>query len=178
MKSRILAALAAASVLTAADARALVISRLTPPSELFATSGASATPMIARFAPGQRFDLQATVSPDAGQTITSVQFLVDGVAVGGAVTIIPATVAGLPANTVVATVRAYSNVTAGTHILTAQATQSDLATISANGNFEVVAIQNVGRKAKNVIIMLGDGMGSGHRTAARIVTNGVTQGKA
>ncbi len=31
--------------------------------------------MIARFLPGQRFDLQATISPDAGQTITCIRVL-------------------------------------------------------------------------------------------------------
>src|SRR5262245_55515333 len=104
MKHRILSVFAACSLL-AADAHALTLSRLTPPSELF--SSGVATPIISRFVPGQRFDLQATISPDAGQTITSAQFLVDAVPVAGAVTLIPATVAGLPANTVVATLRAY-----------------------------------------------------------------------
>ena len=69
-----------------------VISRLTPPSELF-SSGASA-PVIARFLPGQHFDLQATVRPDVGQTITSVVFAVDGRLVksaAGATSLLPAT---------------------------------------------------------------------------------------
>ena len=37
-----------------------VISRLTPPSLLFST-GVEGEPYVARFLPGQRFDLQATV---------------------------------------------------------------------------------------------------------------------
>jgi alkaline phosphatase len=41
------------------------VTRLTPPSELF-TSGRE-EPLIARFLPGQRFDVQATLRPDAGQ---------------------------------------------------------------------------------------------------------------
>jgi len=172
-----LAALGATSLL-ASDASALIVSRLTPPSELFATNGASATPIIARFIPYQRFDLQATIRPDAAQTITSATFLVDGVVVPGSVTLAPATVAGLPANTVVATLRAYSNATVGVHALSVQAVQSDAATVAANGNFEVVAISNLGRRTKNIIIMLGDGMGSGHRAAARIMQNGIAQGKA
>jgi alkaline phosphatase len=176
MKHRILAAFAGAT-LFAANADALTVSRLTPPSELFATAGASATPIISRFAPGQRFDLQATIQPDAGQTISAAQFLVDGVPIAGAATLIPATVAGLPANTAVATVRAYSNLVAGVHTLSVVATQSDSLTASASGNFEVVRIQSLGRKTKNIIIMLGDGMGSGHRTAARIMLSGVAQGK-
>ena len=93
------AALAALVTCVSTSADALVISRLTPPSELFATG--NLTPIISRFVVGQRFDLQATVQPDAGQTITSVGFLVDGAPVAGTVSLTPATVAGLAANTVV-----------------------------------------------------------------------------
>src|SRR5437870_8565704 len=60
---------AAMSYLQLADA-APNITRLTPPS-----ANDPNPPYIARFLPGQRFDLQATISPDAGQTIVSVQFL-------------------------------------------------------------------------------------------------------
>jgi len=69
--------LLAAAVLgvLAGDAFAARISRLTPPSELFA-SGEEA-PVIARFLPGQRFDLQATIEPDAGRTIVHFDFFVD-----------------------------------------------------------------------------------------------------
>lgn len=172
-----LAAIGAASLL-AADASALTVSRLTPPSELFATNGASATPIISRFIPYQRFDLQATIRPDAGQTISSVAFLVDGLPVAGIVNLVPATAAGLPPNTVVATVRAYTNGVAGLHTLTAEAVQSDALAVSANGNFEIVPISNLGRRTKNIILMVGDGMGSGHRAAARIMQNGIAQGKA
>ena len=59
-----------------ADA-ASVISRLTPPSALF-TFGDATPPIIARFLPGQRFDLQCTVRPDAGLTVSSEAFAVDG----------------------------------------------------------------------------------------------------
>ena len=49
-----------------------LITRLTPPSNLF-TSG-ERQPIVARFLPGQRFDLQATVKPDQGYTVRSVRF--------------------------------------------------------------------------------------------------------
>ena len=62
--------------LAASDA-APTISRLTPPSALFSFNSAGA-PYISRFLVGQYFDLQVTASPDGGQTITGVQFLVDG----------------------------------------------------------------------------------------------------
>jgi alkaline phosphatase len=173
--SALLAALAASA---SADP---VVSRLTPPSLRFST-GVTGAPYVSRFLPGQRFDLQATVKPDTGQTITSVVFKVDGTIVGtvntGSAGMIAATVAGLPANTVCPTLRAYSNSTPGVHTLTVEATQSDSKTVTATGNFQVVGITQTGRKAKNVIIMIGDGMGIAHRTAARILYKGVFSGKA
>ncbi|MEI6052515.1 MAG: alkaline phosphatase, partial [Opitutaceae bacterium] len=49
----------------------------------------------------------------------------------------------------------------------------------ATGNFEIVDLGTAtGAKVKNIIFMLGDGMGIAHRTAARMVVNGVSQGKA
>jgi alkaline phosphatase len=153
------------------------ISRLTPPSALF-TFGDPNPPIIARFLPGQRFDLQVTVRPDAGQTITGVTFKVNGKTVPGIVSSTPATVAGLPANTTVWTLRAYSNKDDGIKTLTAEATQSDAQKASATGNFEIVDIAPGGKKAKNVIFLIGDGFGSSHRTAARIMLQGVQQGKS
>ncbi len=153
------------------------ISRMSPPSALFSFNDPT-PPIIARFVPGQRFDLQVTVRPDAGQTITGVTFKVNGVVVPGVVSSTAATVAGLPANTTVWTLRAYSNVVAGIKTLTADAVQSDAQTVSKDGNFEVVGITNQGKKAKNIIYLIGDGFGASHRTAARIMLNGVQQGKA
>ena len=161
-----------------------VISRLTPPSELFA-SGNPSPPYISRFIANQKFDLQATVQPDAGRTISSVELFMDG----RSLTTIPGgypntsfvttgLVAGLRANTAVVSVRGYSTWVPGVHVLTATATQNDGQTVTASGNFEIVGIVPGGATAKNVIIMLGDGMGASHRTAARIVVNGYAQGKA
>lgn len=172
---------AVAALLSANSAFAApTISRLTPPSQLFATHGASAYPLIARFVPGQRFDLQATVSPDSGASISQVQFFIDGHPITGNVALqTSGLVSGLPANTAVASLRAYSNFKPGVHKLMAVATQSDNSQTSATGNFEIVPIDFAeGRRAKNIIIMLGDGMGATHRTAARIVANGYSQGKA
>ncbi len=174
-------ALAFALASTAACA-APTVSRLTPPSELFATSGAS-DQVIARFLTGQRFDLQATVRPDAGTTIAAVEFSVDGrrvVAKHGASSLVTTgLVAGLPVGTAVASVRAYENSKPGVHTLTVKATQSDGQTVTAAGNFEVVGIEGEdGRKVKNIIILLGDGMGAAHRTAARIMAEGYAQGKS
>lgn len=155
------------------------VSRLTPPSELFA-SGREA-PLVARFLPGQRFDLQATLRPDAGQKIVSATFSIDGRPVA-----LPHALRDcasgcrkdLPAETAIATVRAVALHQAGVHRFSVQATQDDGRTVSAEGNFEIVPFQAaLGPKVKNIIILLGDGMGAAHRTAARIVRGGYAQGK-
>ena len=178
---RVLVTVALGSAVAAALA-APTVSRLTPPSERFATGvNDPAAPMIARFLPGQKFDLQATIRPDAGTTISTFEFVVDGIAVpvtastSGIVT--TGLNSGLPANTAVVSKRAYSNLTPGIHTLTVTATQSDGQVASASGSFEVVGITAQGRVAKNIIIMLGDGMGAAHRTAARIMAKGYAQGK-
>lgn len=170
--------------LCAAGASAIAapsISRLTPPSELFASNNPN-PPYIARFLPGQRFDLQATVRLDDGTTLKDFQFLVDGEPTkphAGTSSVVT-TGLSLPKDTNAAVVsqRAYSSVKSGVHTLTVQATQSDGQKVTAKGNFEVVALKRNGKPAKNIIIMLGDGMGATHRTAGRIIGNGYAQGKA
>jgi alkaline phosphatase len=169
-----------------------VISRLTPPSNPL---NASAT-TLARFLPSQKFDLQVTVRPDAGATISTVVFAVDGTTVasissaGGntantnilpatALTFVHGAVPIIAPNSVAASLRGYSNSTVGVHVLTATATDNLGAITTQTGNFEVVGLTlNNGRPAKNIIIMLGDGMSVAHRTAARIVAKGYAQGKA
>ncbi|MEO8151967.1 MAG: alkaline phosphatase [Rhizobacter sp.] len=167
----------AIALLSASAQAAPTVSRLTPPSELF-TSG-NAAPVIARFLPGQRFDLQATITADAAHAINGFKFFVDGsqVSVPAATTSIVSGSKVTVANGFVVSARAYANTTPGIHTLSVQATQDDGQTASATGNFEVVGITNQGRPAKNIIIMLGDGMGASHRTAARIMGKGYAQGK-
>ncbi len=173
-------ALLVASALVAGTAMATpTVSRLTPPSELF-TSGRPA-PVIARFLPGQRFDLQATLRPDdAGRTITAAKFAIDGKTVDLPVSLRPCNsgcLATVPSNAAIASIRAVSVVKPGLHDFSVTATQSDGQTVSASGNFEVVPLLVGGRKVKNIIVMLGDGMGAAQRTAARIVAGGYAQGK-
>jgi alkaline phosphatase len=196
----------AALAATAFDARAAKVSRLVPPSELFASGNAA--PIIARFLPGQLFDLQATVQPDAGQAIVNFAFSVDGQTVtnrgsaaglartsivtetGDATLCIDGTtgkttgkvgcrlVAGLPQNSAVISQRAFSKGTAGVHQLDVIAQQTDGSLIRATGNFEIVGVDKQGQTAKNIIILLGDGMGASQRTAGRIMAKGYVQGKA
>jgi alkaline phosphatase len=166
-------------LLGAAVHAAPTVTRLTPPSELF--SSGNAAPVIARFLPGQRFDLQATLRPDdAGKTITAAQFTVNGKVVNATVALKTCGKDCLPnvaANTTIATVRAFSAMAPGVHKLTVQATQSDGQKVTAQGNFEIVPLLAGGQKVKNIIVMLGDGMGAAQRTAARIVAGGYAQGK-
>ncbi|MBK7999472.1 MAG: alkaline phosphatase [Verrucomicrobia bacterium] len=168
-----------------------VISRLTPPSALFTFNDPNG-PYTARFLPDQRFDLQITVKPDADQTITSAEFFVNGRKVNKPVALAPATASGLPSNTVVMTIRAYANDNPGVHTVFVRAKQSDGQHATARGNFEIVKMHNADlgkddydkggnggrRRAKNIIYLIGDGMGIAHRTAARLMLHGAAQGKA
>jgi len=169
----VLASIAMLLALASPTVAAPTVTRLTPPSVLF-SAGMSEPPIISRFLEDQRFDLQATVALDNGQTLVAAQFLVDGVPVPGLVSAVPATIAGR----VVVSLRAYATSVPGVHTLTFQAVQSDNKSVSTNGNFEVFPLRPTGLAAKNIIILIGDGMGIAHRTAARIMRNGVTLGKA
>ncbi len=157
------------------------VTRLTPPSELF-TSGTAQPPYVSRFLPGQRFDMQATIRLDAGTTLKDFAFLVDGVPTHPAAGTTSVVTSGLTlpkdVNAAVVSQRAVSVARAGVHRLTVRATQSDGQSVTATGNFEVVALGRDAKAAKNIIILLGDGMGAAHRTAARIIGRGYAQGKA
>jgi alkaline phosphatase len=186
IKLMVAAAFAATAVSSFASPN---ISRLTPPSNPISATANT----LARFLPNQKFDLQTTVQPSTGTTISSVVFAVDGITVatitndGSAVNQFLGTtglvktglVVGLATGTVVASARAYSNGVVGVHTLTATATENLGAVTTSTGNFEVMPIlANSGRPAKNIIIMLGDGMSVAHRSAARIVAKGYAKGKA
>ena len=162
-------------VSTLASQAAPTVTRLNPPSNLFSLGDAT-PPIIARFMANQRFDLQATIQADAATSVTSAVFKVNGISVAGSVTITP--ISGGAANRFNITLRAYSFATSGIHNLTIEATQSDSQVASATGNFEIVRATPSGRKAKNVIYLIGDGMGIAHRTAARLVQQGSYQGKS
>ncbi len=148
------------------------VTRLNPPSALF-TYGDATPPYVSRFMVGQRFDLQATVKADAGKVVTGAAFTVDGNPVAGTTTV--TAISGDRYNVVL---RAYSSVAVGVHTLTVLAQQDDGLTVAASGNFEIAGTTVQGRKAKNVIYLIGDGMSLAHRSAARIVSKGIAQGKA
>ena len=164
-----------------------LISRVTPPSKPYHQG--QNEPVTARFLTDQRFDLQTTVQPDAGTTITRVQFIIDGTELvsissegphpNNTSFVSSGLVDGLRPNSVVASYRAYSQKKEGIHRLIVKAEQSDGKVTADEWHvFEIVNLQHGSAKAKNVIIFLGDGMGATHRTAARIVAKSYEQGKA
>ncbi len=134
---------------TAAQA-APSVTRLTPPSELF--SGHAEGPIVARFLPGQRFDLQATVRPDdASKTITAARFAIDGKALTANVALKTCEAfcnKGVQANAAIVSSRAISVNKPGIHTFPVTATQSDGQTVSAKGNFEIVPLVAGGQKIK------------------------------
>jgi alkaline phosphatase len=81
--------------------------------------------------------------------------------------------------------RGFSLRAPGPHTLTATFTDAT-GTVQVTSRFEIVDLgwndrfgwghEREGRRIKNVIFFLGDGMGIAHRTAARIVGQGVTAG--
>lgn len=146
---------------------------LNPPSALF-QFGDSNPPFISRFVEDQRFDLQATIQADPGRTIKNAHFEINGRTVRGDTIITP-----IGGDKFSVTRRAYSHDRAGVFKLTVEARQDNGAKVSADGNFQVIDFdKGHGRKAKNIIYLIGDGMGIAHRTAARLVTGNVQMGKA
>jgi alkaline phosphatase len=69
--------------------------------------------------------------------------------------------------------RDWSFPDAGRHTLRATAQGAAPAEVS----FEIIAWRGDGKGVRNVILLIGDGMGVAHRTAARIVSRGLTEGR-
>jgi alkaline phosphatase len=151
-------------------------------------------PPGATFAAGQRFDLrvEATAAGAApaglvvtldGRDITTTNVLAPGAAgergQGGTgtpdgVAVRPAVAAAPTSTNFLA--RDVSFTRTGRHVVMART--ADGATMEAV--YEVSAWQAPrpgARPAKNIILLVGDGMGIAHRTAARIVSRGQTYGK-
>jgi len=66
----------------------------------------------------------------------------------------------------------------GKYDITATLTQADGTKLTAKSIIEVLPVQPIASRAKNVILFVGDGMGPAQRTAARIASKGVENGKA
>src|SRR5262249_27411053 len=124
-----------------------------------------------RFAAGQLFDVRVELRPTPGATLTEARFALDGVAqLASPQALDPAL--GF-------TLRRQSYPTPGTHVLTVSARDSFGAPrVEATARFEIVAVEGSKPRVRNIILLLGDGMGAAHRTAARIVRHGYTAGRA
>lgn len=150
-----------ALLLSASLASALPAIQITPPSG-------------ARFLEGQKFDLRvegkgtgpfsATLTVD-GAPVSFTSGVQNSLATDG---ITSAGYGGF-------NVRGFSLSGAGHHTIAATFTDAT-GTATASADVEVVALGGDG-PIRNVIIMLGDGMGVAHRTAARLVKFGVTAGQ-
>ncbi len=121
-------------------------------------------PDKSRFLTGQRFDLRVEGKPGGTSPITAATLAVDGTPVSFSSSDSANGVSGY-------NLRAYTNAAPGTHTLTATLTDAT-GTATATAKFQIINPAGGRRPAKNIIIMLGDGMGAAHRTAARIVMGG------
>lgn len=157
---RTMVALACALAAVAAEAQTAPRVTLVPPAG-------------ARFLPGQRFDIRVEVDAPAATaslTLNGKPVPFTSGAPDGADGISSPGVAGF-------NVRGFSAARPGRYTLRAEARTGGPAGV-AETTFEIVP---VGRsrddgEVKNVILFIGDGMGIAHRTAARIVRHGVTNG--
>ena len=151
-------------------------------------------PSGATFAVGQRFDLRVEATGDTtaprgltvlldGRDITTQNVLAPGsngeLGYGGTGTAPDASArpsAPAPALSTNLLVRTLSFATAGRHEVTVRT--GDGATLTASYDVGAWQAARAGQHpARNVIVLLGDGMGIAARTAARIVSKGQTFGK-
>ena len=141
---------------------------------LAAVAGASAMPKIrimpydqARFIEGQYFDLRVEFTPsDRERTIVEPTLAI----AGKSYPVKLDSVGGM-------TIRAFSMPKAGTYTIEATAKETGDAQVARSANrITIESVVGRKRRIKNIIICLGDGMGIAHRTAARVVRHGVTNG--
>jgi len=136
----------------------------------------------ARFLPGQKFDLRVE---GKGTGPFSASMLIDGVpqsftsGLQNSSTTDGISAAGFGGFNL----RGYSNTQRGTHTITATFTDST-GTVNISSKFTIVDLDSFsdhgegerGARIKNIIILLGDGMGVAHRTLGRLARFGVTAG--
>jgi alkaline phosphatase len=144
-------------------------------SPALAASNVTITPQNhAKFLAEQRFDIRVE---GAGTGPYSATLAIDGV---------PKTFTSGAQNTTTTdgislsgwggfNLRGYSNCTPGPHTITATFTDA-AGTTTVTSAFDIDDPVGSRQEIKNVIIMLGDGMGTAHRTAARLVRYGVSAG--
>jgi alkaline phosphatase len=128
-------------------------------------------PDRAKFAVGQRFDIRVEATRKDGPPPTGLRVLLDGEDITAANTLPPPP----RGNATSFLVRARELATAGAHQITAAI--DDGASVCVQISAEPWPAPGSGPRAKTIILLLGDGMGLAHRTAARVLARGYTQGK-
>jgi alkaline phosphatase len=123
---------------------------------------------------GQRFDLRVEASGEGNERPGELTVLVNGHDITAKND--PTADRRAPAHTRNFLLRGYSVTTPGP--LRIQARTADGGAAEVTLSVEAWQGRATGPKAKNIIFLLGDGMGAAHRTAARIVSRGVRDGKA
>ncbi|MET0594056.1 MAG: alkaline phosphatase [Polyangiaceae bacterium] len=138
------------------------------------TSVSVTPPKHARFLAGQRFDLRVE---GKGTGPFSATLSIDGVAqsfTSGAQN--TTTTDGITSTGFGGfNLRGYSQRRPGMHTIAATFTDAT-GTVRVESKFEIIDASGDRPTARNIVIMLGDGMGVAHRTAARLVKFGVTAG--
>lgn len=127
-------------------------------------------------AAGQLVDIRVEASAAGGAAPAGLRVWVDGVEWTSRND--PGAQDGAAAGTTNFLARRFSRSTAGPLVI--KATTADGASAESHLQVEAwAAPKRTGRpRARNIILFLGDGMGASHRTAARIVSRGVHNGKA
>lgn len=120
----------------------------------------------------QRFDIRGEATLDAGRTLTDIKLFVDGVPVPAS----PQLFTDLAVSRSIM-LRKFSWLAVGAHTISVSALDSAGETNTITQKYNVVNPFGSRRPVKNVIFMLGDGMGAAHKTAARIVKYGVDEGR-
>jgi len=125
-------------------------------------------------AAGQRVDIRVEASADGAEAPRGLTVLVNGKDV---TSLDASRKAGrAPANTTNFLLRDFSQAPPGSLVI--EARTADGARASARLTVERWAVRGAAPVARNVILLLGDGMGIAHRTAARLVSRGLANGKA
>jgi alkaline phosphatase len=125
-------------------------------------------------AAGQRFDIRVEATGDGADVPAALTVVVNGRDITSRND--PAADRGAPANSRNFLLRNFSVDAPGP--LRIEAKTPDGSAATARLTVEGWAGRGSGARARNIILLLGDGMGAAHRTAARILSRGVRNGKA
>lgn len=120
----------------------------------------------------QRMDVRGEATLDAGRTLSTIALAVDGQVVPFSAQLFVDL-----SGTRSITLRRFSFQAPGVHTLSVTATDSAGETNTITQQYAVINPVGSRRPVKNLIILLGDGMGAGHKTAARIVRYGLNEGR-